>query len=220
MKYYPCAFRDGLRSQWSSVFRFVKLICGLGLLVGAASATTVVPPEFDELVRESDFVVRTKVLVVRSEWLERGNSRAIVTKVELEVLELIAGEAETSVTLTMLGGKVGEREMVVEGSPKFVVGQEDILFVQGNGRQVVPLTAMMHGRYRVLHDKESDKPYIARGNGEPLTETTQVAAAMHPGGHEGEATAEAIERALTPSDFVSKIRAVKRSEKEDGELQP
>ena len=195
--------------------RVMRLAMVVGCLAVAGTgpslqATTVVPPEFDQLVRESDFVVRAKVLSVNSEWLERGKSRTIVTKVELDVLEVIAGEADAKVTLTMLGGKIGEREMVIEGAPHFVEGEEDVLFVQGNGRQVVPLTAMMHGRYRVMRDSAQGRSYVARENGEPLTETAQVTQAMEgalPGGPLSRE--ERIERALSPEEFAKRIRAVK-----------
>ena len=182
-------------------------LAGTGL---SLQATSVVPPEFDQLVRESDFVVRAKVVSVNSEWLERGKSRTIVTKVELDVLEVIAGEADANVTLTMLGGKIGEREMVIEGAPHFVVGEEDVLFVEGNGRQVVPLTAMMHGRYRIMRDAAQGRSYVARENGEPLTETAQVTHAMEgalPGGPLSRE--ERIELALSPEEFAKRIRAVK-----------
>ena len=206
----------------SSRGRFLRVLLCFGLLLvalGASTlrATSVVPPEFEELVRESDYVVRGRITEVDSAWEERGQSRVIVTHVQVEVLEVIAGEPPTPLVLTMLGGKVGEKAMVLEGAPTFTVGEEDILFVQGNGRQVSPLTRMMHGRYRVMKDTATGRAYVSRNNREPLTQTSEVAQPLHAhedhgheeDGHEEEPAAVRISRALSPDDFVSRIRAVK-----------
>tara|TARA_R110002167_G_scaffold282461_1_gene487711 strand:+ start:37 stop:672 length:636 start_codon:yes stop_codon:yes gene_type:complete len=189
---------------------FLLIFTLVALSTPGLRATSVLPPEFEELVQESDFVVRGRVTAVESAWQVTGKSRVIVTKVSVEVLELIAGEAPSPLVLTMLGGKVGEQEMVVEGAPRFAVGEEDILFVQGNGRQVSPLTRMMHGRYRVEKDAATGRSYVARNNGDPLTETSEVAPLTHaPDEAAIEAPAARISRALTPEDFVRRIRAVK-----------
>ncbi|WP_221032654.1 hypothetical protein [Actomonas aquatica] len=201
-------------------FRYLSRWCALVLvLLGAGAAvarsTTVVPPAFEELVLESDYVVHGRVTAVESFWQERGGSRVIVTQVRVEVLEVIAGEPPSPLVLTMLGGTVGEQSMVLEGAPQFEVGDEDILFVQGNGRQVSPLTRIMHGRYRVAKDVASGREFVARDNGEPLTDTTEVAQPLHTEeGAAATATGEVplavrVERALSPAEFVQRIRAVK-----------
>jgi hypothetical protein len=53
-----------------------------------ASATTVVPPEFEELVNESDYVVRATVKSVRSEF-SRPGSKSIVTYVAPDLWDVI-----------------------------------------------------------------------------------------------------------------------------------
>ncbi len=182
----------------------------LGLMaIGSLRATTVVPPSFEELVRESDYVVRGRVTAVESAWQQRGESRVIVTQVRVEVLEVIAGTPPEPLVLTMLGGKVGEQEMVLEGAPRFVVGSEDILFVRGNGRMVSPLTRIMHGRYRIETDP-TGRAFVARDNGEPLTATAEVAQPLHAAEGATELSRAAqVERALSPAEFARQIRAVK-----------
>ena len=140
-------------------------------------ATTVVPPNFDELVNESDYIVRAVVKSVTSEWREKQGHRHIFTFVELEVLEVIHGTPPQPLVLEMLGGEVGGEAMVVQGMPKFEVGQEDILFVRGNGRQFYPLTAAMHGRYPVVRDK-GGHAHVTRSNHAALHATAEVAQSM------------------------------------------
>jgi len=111
--------------------------------------------------------------------------------------------------LEMVGGKVGSEEMVVDGAPKFKVGDEDILFVHGNGRQINPLVALMHGRYPVKHDVHTGREYISRSNGEPLLSEQQVSrtlAAESVNAATPPANSAAVSSALSPSEFTNRIK--------------
>lgn len=172
-------------------------------------ATTVVPPDFAELVRGSDFVVRARVKSVESEARRQQGRALIFTRVTVEVLETIAGEPPTPLVLTLLGGRVGEDELVVEGAPTFAVGDEDILFVQGNGVNFHPLYAVMHGRYPVKHDAATGRDYVTRNDGVPLADVAEVALPL------GDAAAPAARlqrrfrspaEALSPAEFAQRIR--------------
>src|ERR1019366_6473746 len=127
----PCSklfFADVVRWQfWLACFAFLA-----GVL--PAWCTSVVPPDFSQLVNESDYIVRAVVKSVTSEWRENQGGRHIFTFVELDVREVIAGTPPQPLILEMLGGKVGNEELAVAGAPKFKVGDEDILFIQGNGQ--------------------------------------------------------------------------------------
>jgi hypothetical protein len=135
-----------------------------------AMATTVVPPTFDQLVNESDYIIRAVVKSVTSEYRTNTSGKTIITKVALDVREVVAGTPPPEVVLEILGGKIGDEQLVLAGAPQFKVGDEDILFVKGNGRTVVPLMAMMHGRYPILHEAVSGRRYMARDNKVPLGE--------------------------------------------------
>ena len=67
-----------------------------------------------------------------------GNNRQIITKVELDVREIIAGTPPSPLVLTMLGGRIGEEELQVDGAPGFRAGDEDILFVRPGARKLFP----------------------------------------------------------------------------------
>ncbi|MCF7687342.1 MAG: hypothetical protein K9M98_08425 [Cephaloticoccus sp.] len=185
----------------------------LGLLFSPrAVATTVVPPEFSELAGRSDYVVRGRVLATNSEWRIKGNSRRIFTRVEVEVLEVIAGQPPAHLVLECLGGRVGDEELVVDGSPVFVVGQESILFVSGNGRALCPLYAMNYGFYPVQEEAGTKRRYVARGNQVPLENVAEVAQPLLAG---EDAAAQRLtklsSRALTPAEFVQEIKLVARA---------
>jgi hypothetical protein len=183
---------------------------GLGLAVAtpAAHATTVVPPEFSALVNESDCIVRAVVKSVSAVKKSRGHGVKIFTEVELQIVEVVAGTAPATLTLEMLGGKVGGQELMVEGAPQFQVGDEDILFVSGNGKNISPLNRMMHGRYPILKDAATGRAYVARSDHEPLRSVAEVSLPMG-GDAAGEPQRGALANAapLTPEEFIRQIRA-------------
>lgn len=180
----------------------------IGLVPFTASATTVVPPAFEQLVNKSDYVIRgvVKAVTPQIESAPAGGKK-IVTMVEIEVLDVVAGTPPEKVVLRLLGGKVGEDELVVEGAPRFAVGDDDILFVRGNGTSFSPIYALKHGRYRVLRDAATKAEYVSRDNAVPLHDTAEVALPMTDG-----ATAKLQEQlstpaaALTPAQFIQRIR--------------
>jgi hypothetical protein len=63
--------------------------------------------------------------------------------------------------------------MEVADAPRFKVGDRDILFVENNGTQFVPLVGIMHGRFRVKKDKDG-RDAIFTNEGSPLSDVTQL----------------------------------------------
>lgn len=185
-----------------------RYVAILGLLFAAfaarLAATSVVPPTFDQLVGQADYVVRAVVKSVNSEWRIDGGSRHIITKVELDVREVITGTPPTPLVLEYLGGRVGDTEMKIEGAPNFFVGDEDILFVRGNGRQISPLVAIMHGQYLVQRDSQTGQERVLRSNGVPLYNEKEVSQPMT---RANAVKAQAVTaQPLTPTEFSKRIR--------------
>lgn len=195
-----------------------NLLLSAALLLAASvawlRATTILAPDFDRLVNTSDYIVRATVKSVTSEWRdnpEKAGSRYIATKVVLDVQEVIKGAPPSPLVLDLVGGKVGNRELIVEGAPKFAVGAESILFVAGNGRQVIPLVGMHHGHYPVRRDK-AGQDQVLRSNGQALYSESQVSlpeAAMS-------VAPAANAQPLTSVEFATRIRkAIKSRANED-----
>jgi hypothetical protein len=193
--------------------RVIRTILAVTVLFSAASlsATTVKAPEFTDLVNQSDYIVRAVVKSVSSDFVASG-SRNIVSFVELEVQEVIAGRPPQPLILRVMGGKVGDREMVLEGAPQFTVGDEGIYFVRGNGRQVYPLVAMMHGVYPIKREANG-RAFMMRSNHVPLQDAAEVAQPMSEGSAaQLQQRMRASADALTPAQFAQRIRdAVKPS---------
>lgn len=169
--------------------------------------TTVLPPTFDALVNDSDYVIRARTKNVTATKEATAGGSKIYTHVELEVIDIVAGTPPTKITLRLLGGQVGDERMFVEGMPRFHPGDEDILFVSGNGRSICPLYGMMHGRFPVRTDPQTGRKYVTRENGMPLVGTSQIATPLPENALQPLTRAAAVPEALGPTDFIRQIRA-------------
>lgn len=198
-----------------SLARLVRRV-GFALLLSAftstLTATTVLPPDFDALVNRSDYVVRARVVAAEPQLTATADRWKIHTLVELEVLEVIVGEPPAKLVLRFLGGRVGDRELVVDGVPQLRVGGESILFIRDNGRALCPLYAMGHGVYPVAEEPATKRRYLVRVDGQPLQSVDEVS---RPLVEEATAAEQAkrrdIARAFSPEDFVREIKAAKRT---------
>jgi hypothetical protein len=162
-------------------------------------------PAFDQLVGQADYVVRATVKSVNSEWREKNGHRYIATQVTLNVGEVIRGTPPSPLILDMVGGRVGDDELSIEGAPKFNVGEESIFFVHGNGAQLFPLVAIMHGLYPIFRDAKTGTDYVVRSNGMPLYSEQDVSLPMTR--LSAVKTRNPAAQPMTAAAFISKIRA-------------
>jgi len=178
----------------------------LGFILAAvitvpAGALTVIPPTFEELVAGSGEIVRARVISVEPFLATSPDGQSIIkTRVVWQVLRQLKGNNEETLSLDFLGGRVGDDEMRVGGMPEFKKGQEDYLFVEQDTRVFCPLFAAGHGRYRVLKDENTGRAYVARENGFPLTDVSQVAVPL-----DEPALAARAPEAVTPEAFEAAI---------------
>lgn len=177
------------------------------LLLGLATiarATSVIAPTFRELVAEADCIVRGTVTAVEARAVATPRGNAIYTYVTFAVAQCVKGNAPGTITLTLLGGTIGQQRLAIAGMPQFEIGDREILFVQGNGRQFCPFVGLHHGRYRVLKDAATQRDYVARDNRVPLASTADVSLPML------DPTRAAAGReattALGPTEFLAQIR--------------
>jgi hypothetical protein len=185
------------RVLWLTIFiAFVPL----------AWATSVVPPKLDELVAESDAIVRGVVAEVRAEEFDSPQGRGIRTLVTLRVEQTLKGSAEETITLVQLGGVVKGRALRVVGLPEFKVGERQIVFVAGNGRVICPVIGGGFGRFLVRKDMATGDDHIFRNDGAPLVSFDQISLplASRPVIGPGIASPSAIAR----SEFEARILAV------------
>ena len=144
------------------------LIALLLLGLNTAPATTVVPPSFDALVDEAELIFQGTVTDVRCQWAGEGSQRRIVSYVTFQIEEAIKGEPGAAYTLRMLGGTIDGETMGVADAPTFRQGDRDILFVENNGSQFIPLVGIMYGRFRVRAGNVAGRDIVTSDTGGPV----------------------------------------------------
>lgn len=152
---------------------FFLLVWTLSALI-TASATTVVPPTFEQLVNQAQLIFQGVVTNVRSEWAGAGAQRYIATFVTFQVEERFKGAADASYSIRLLGGTVGDETMVVTDAPKFNVGDRDILFVENNGSQFIPLVGIGYGRFRVQREPTTGRDVVLTNERKPVADVSKL----------------------------------------------
>src|SRR5437764_98417 len=175
-------------------FAFLSVI---SLLLPAARATTVIPPTFDELVTQAEMIFEGTVTGTRSEWTGEGSNRHIVTYVTFKIEDAIKGTVGAEYTIRMFGGTVGDQTIEVTDAPKFKMGDRDILFVEHNGSQFIPLVGIMHGRFHVQADATGAHEKIAKDNGATVADAAKLGQ---------DEVAAVTGAAMSKADFKAAIR--------------
>jgi len=162
--------------------RSLLLILSAVAAFGSARATTVIPPTFDELVGRAELIFQGTVSDVKSQWTGEGAQRCIVTYVTFTIEDSLKGASGSSYTLRMLGGTVGDQTMEVTDAPKFKAGDRDIVFVENNGTQFIPLVGIMHGRFRVQEDLPTGSEIVVTERGEFVSDVRKLGKEEHVAG--------------------------------------
>jgi hypothetical protein len=184
------------KQSFMKLLRSLFLMLWVGLAVVSVRATIVIPPTFDQLVSDAELIFQGTVTASRSLWIGGGSERHIVTDVTFRIEDAIKGAPGKSYTIRMLGGTVDGETIAVSDTPEFKVGDRDILFVEHNGHQFVPLVGIMHGRFHVQTDSRG-RETVTKENGAPLANADKLGT-----DERGAVTGPA----LSTADFKSAIR--------------
>ncbi|MGE3166977.1 MAG: hypothetical protein AB7O52_18890 [Planctomycetota bacterium] len=153
----------------------------LGLLavlsLSSASFASHAPSRFslEQIVQESDLVFRGVVQDIQYVLSQPGEEQLRVpfTFVTYRVTDVLRGSAGSTVTLQFIGGVDPRDSRLMSSSitPRIDLGDEDILFVQGNTKRQCPLVGDIQGRFRVVNGQV----YTEMGNSIVLTEAGTAA---------------------------------------------
>lgn len=155
------------------ILRFLLLSACFALALPASRATTVIPPTFDQLVNQAQVIFQGTVTDLRPQWMGEGAERHIVTFVTFKIDDAIKGAVNESYTIRMFGGTLDGQTIEVTDAPIFKVGDRDIVFVENNGSQFIPLVGIMHGRFRIQTDAGGQE-MIAKDNGAALSDPAKL----------------------------------------------
>lgn len=114
----------------------------------SAQAGTAIRMDVEQLVDGADRIVQGRVSGRRT---LRDRVGRVVTDYEMQVERTFLGEAQATRTIRIPGGVTSDgRGLVLPGMPKIQVGEEVVLFLNGEGMQMP--TGMAQGKYRVMSD--------------------------------------------------------------------
>ena len=171
----------------------------IGLALTRVTSTTVVPPTFEQLVQQAELIFQGTVTDSRSVWEGEGGQRHIETYVTFKIEDNVKGQAGASYTIRMLGGTVGDETMEVTDTPKFTVGDHEILFVEHNNDQFVPLVGIDHGRFHIQKDEQTGRDIVVNNEGEAVRDLTQL------GRNEKGAVAADVAQAISADELKTAV---------------
>src|SRR3954463_15896975 len=111
-------------------FRVYWPTCVFLLLASAASATTIVLPTDDQLIRKSPVIVEGTV--ISSAPVLRGDG--IWTETKLAVDRTLKGDVPTELTIREVGGEIDGRITKIFGSPVYQPGERVMAFLTPTAR--------------------------------------------------------------------------------------
>lgn len=128
-----------------------------------SDATTLLYQSVDDLVLNSDGIIVGTVVAVEA---RRAPDQEIYTFVTLDSLEVVKGSyRDGAITLRLTGGHIDGEAQIVVGAPEFSVADRVMVFVQGNGRNLVPVVGWTQGVFRFeAADEGNDQVVDHDGN--------------------------------------------------------
>ena len=144
---------------------FLAVAAGLVLALPCqVSATIIRQLSLEQMVEAADTIVVGEVVEVESAW----EKRRIYTHVRIAVEQSLKGEPTAELSIRLLGGSVGDVEMIIAGQPTFKPGEKTLLFLraqgQGQGRMHY-MVGMAQGKFTVELDREGKKRVYRRFSG-------------------------------------------------------
>lgn len=133
-----------MRPHWTVSFFAIAVLVAK---VSTASATVLLPADFQTVVTESGVIVHGRVVDVRS--AVTAPPHGIESFVTLAVVDALKGNPGPSVTFRVPNGQVGRYRRVVVGAPEFAEGDEVVVFLRGQAPGIPALFGLGQGLYRV-----------------------------------------------------------------------
>lgn len=139
-----------------SDFRLFSIgLLSLFLNVPVSLATSVLAVDVDQMLKGSELVFEGRVVETNVR-RDPHKSRMIKTHITFEVLDILKGQvADRYIELKFLGGKIGNRSLVVEEMDIPPVGERGVYFVEKQNSQFVqPFYGWSQGRFLVEMDPQ------------------------------------------------------------------
>jgi hypothetical protein len=180
-------------------------------LGGAASAgaTTLVRASLEDLAAGNDTIVVAEVLGASSYWNWEGTS--ILTDVRVAPTDVLKGRVDGhELTVTLMGGTVDDRSLVIVGGAELQPGRSYVLFLAQDDlpgvRAVQTVRDLSQGAFEVVQAEDGATRAVSQASRMPL-KADRLGRADAPGGAAGLPLAElkesirsAVKRGASPQE--------------------
>ena len=133
--------------------RILIFVFLLFVFLDSSHATTVRRLSFDELVAKAEMIVAGEVTGSRT--YRTGDGKLILTSYTVQVGESIKGKAPGTLTVTTVGGKVGNTVLHVSGMPQFQTGENTVLFLERSGAYTT-VVGLNQGKFSISNGEVSN----------------------------------------------------------------
>lgn len=155
-------------SRRRSLREFFLLVLAIWI-AAPLGATTLVRSGLDELVADNERVIVGEVIDAVSYW--NKDRTFILTDVRIAPNETIKGKAEGELTVTLLGGKVGDLTTLIVGGAELIPGRSYVLFLRPeklpSAGQALTLPDHCQGAFEVI-SKGGELRAVSQASGHPL----------------------------------------------------
>ena len=141
---------------------FLSLL--LAFLSTSLFATTVIHLNDDELTQRSDFVIQGTVVSVDS--AVREGPMKVFTMVQIQVEDVWKGNwLEPTAYVSIPGGTLDGTKVHVPGTPKFIAGEEVVVFLEQLKTGEQSLAGLAQGRFEVVRQNGNEELIRNLGSG-------------------------------------------------------
>jgi len=123
-----------------------------------AGATTLESMSVERMARVAHVIVRARCISNRANW----DAGEIWTSTSFEILETWKGTPPEHITVRLLGGTVGQLTSTVSGVPRFLPGEEVVLFLESTPQGDFSIVSWQQGTFRIRRDPRTETQIITQ----------------------------------------------------------
>lgn len=137
--------------------RILWVVVLLAALALRTSATLMIPLSLEELQGRADLILHA---TVKSKTCERTTEGRIITRVRMDVSEVLKGVLKTNTfEIVHGGGVVGDVRAEVSGQVEYKEGEEVVAFLVLNQRGEGVTLGLAQGKFRVWRDAQTGEKF-------------------------------------------------------------
>ena len=132
--------------------RLAVLVLGVLLASITANSTTLVRMSIAQMTQAAHLVVRARCVSNSTAW-DAGEIWTFTSFAMEETWKgTLSGNSSTYLTVRLLGGSVGDLTSTVSGIPRFIPGEQVVLFLEPTSRGDFSIVSWVQGTFRVRRD--------------------------------------------------------------------